>query len=346
MQITLQIIYSQFDDIMGPYVMVFFPNDVPEDTLSRVSSKTIDLFTDSEKISDELAIMSFLQLKKKGLVKILEWKDLTQRGGRGEATLTILFEEKDDSILYKYKDDIEEQINEFLIDFQPLVQEKEEKNILQDKLKKFHENIQEFLLKLASQELQFIDNSKEFPKTQENSMKTEFAFKTIIIGDPGVGKTSMVRRSIGQEFRKSYLPTIGTNINNKNIILYDTEFQMILWDLAGQVKFEKLRSSFYQGSQCVIIVFDLTKFESFDNIKKWYFDLKNNLSNFDELEIVLCGNKSDLKEEIQISKDKALSLATELNIDYLETSARIGTNIETIFVNMINNIISKGIIKL
>jgi len=177
-------------------------------------------------------------------------------------------------------------------------------------------------------------------------MKTEFAFKTIIIGDPGVGKTSMVRRSIGQEFRKSYLPTIGTNINNKNIILYDTEFQMILWDLAGQVKFEKLRSSFYQGSQCVIIVFDLTKFESFDNIKKWYFDLKNNLSNFDELEIVLCGNKSDLKEEIQISKDKALSLATELNIDYLETSARIGTNIETIFVNMINNIISKGIIKL
>jgi len=96
----------------------------------------------------------------------------------------------------------------------------------------------------------------------------------------------------------------------------------------------------------VIIVFDLTKFESFDNIKKWYFDLKNNLSNFDELEIVLCGNKSDLKEEIQISKDKALSLATELNIDYLETSARIGTNIETIFVNMINNIISKGIIKL
>jgi len=96
----------------------------------------------------------------------------------------------------------------------------------------------------------------------------------------------------------------------------------------------------------VIIVFDLTKFESFENIKKWYYDLKNNLSNFNELEIVLCGNKSDLKEEIQISEDKALNLATELNIDYLATSARNGTNIETIFVNMITNIISKGIIKL
>jgi len=237
MQIALQIIFSQFDEIMGPYAMVFYPNDVPEDIQSRVSSKTIDLFTDSDKISDELAIMSFLQLKKKGLVKILEWKDITQRGGRREATLTILFEEKDDSILYKYNDDIEEQINEFLIDFQPLVQEKEEKNILQDKLKKFHENIQEFLLKLASKDLQFVDSSKEFPKTQEHSMKTEFAFKTIIIGDPGVGKTSMVRRSTGQEFRKSYLPTIGTNINNKNIILYDTD------DFVGSCRASKIRKT-------------------------------------------------------------------------------------------------------
>jgi len=177
-------------------------------------------------------------------------------------------------------------------------------------------------------------------------MKTEYAFKIIIIGDPGVGKTSMLHRSIGQEFRKSYLPTIGTNIREKYIILHDTEFQMVLWDLAGQVKFEKLRIKFYQGAECIIIVFDLTNPESFENVKKWYSDVKSYFSNFNELEVVLCGNKSDLKEEIQISEEKALILATELNIDYLETSAKNGKNIDKIFINMVNNIISKGIIQL
>jgi len=307
---------------------------------------TIDLLTHSKKFSDELAIMSFPHLRLRGLVKILEWEDPTRRGGRKEATLSILFEEKDDPILYKYKDDIEELINEFLLDFQPLVQKMEEKDILQIKLKEFHNDIQEFLLKLASQELQLADNLKEFPKTQEQSMKKDYAFKTIVIGDPGVGKTTMVFRSTGQAFRKSYLPTIGTNIEEKFIRLHDTEFVMVLWDVAGQVKFDKLRTKFYKGAKCVIIVFDLTKSESFENVKKWYSDVKSNISYSNELEVILCGNKSDLKEEIQISEEKVLNLASELNVDYLETSARNMTNIEKIFVTMINNIISKGLIQL
>jgi small GTP-binding protein len=346
MQIALQIILSEFDEKIGPVTLLFYPKDVPLYTHSEVSKMTIDLLTYTKKISEELAIMSFPQLRMKGLIKVFDWEDPSRRGGRREAAITILFEEKDDSILYKYKDDIEGQINEFLIDFQPLVQKKEEKEILHDKLKKFHEKIQELLIKLAFQELQSDDNSKEFPKSQKQLKKTEFAFKTIIIGDPNVGKTSMILRFTDNAFRKSYIPTIGTNIIDKTIFLHDTEFQMILWDLAGQSKFQKLRSLFYVGAQCVVIVFDLTKLKSFENIKKWYSDLKNNLSNFNELEVVLCGNKSDLKEEIQISEEKALILANELNLNYLETSALNGKNINKIFVNMINNMISKNIIEL
>jgi small GTP-binding protein len=346
MQIALQIIFSQFDEKIGPFTFAFFPKDVSKYTQNAVSSMAIDLLTYSKNISTELAIMSFPELKKKGLVKLLEWKDPTRRGGIREATLTILFEERDDPILYKYKDDIEEQINEFLIDFQPLLQKMEEKHILQDKLQKFYKNIQEFLLKLASQELRFVDISKQFPKTQGQSIETEFAFKAIIIGDPGVGKTSMILQFTDQAFRKSYIPTIGANISEKNVILHDTSFQMILWDLAGQSKFQKIRSLYYQGAQCVILVFDLTKLESFENIKNWYSDVKRYFSNFNDLEVVLCGNKSDLNQEIIISEGKVLSLATELNLDYLETSARNGKNINKIFVNMINNMISKKIIEI
>ncbi len=342
MQIALQIIFSMFDEKIGPFTWVFYPKDIPKYTRSAVSGVTIDLFTYSKKISDELVIMSFPQVKKKGLVKLIEWKDPTRRGGRREATLSILFEEKDDSILYKYKDDIEEKINEFLIDFLQLIKKNEDKDILRDKLKLFHKNIQEFLLKLASQELQFDDNSKQFPETHEQSTKADFAFKTIIIGDPGVGKTSMILQFTDQAFRKSYIPTIGANITEKNIFLYDTSFQMILWDLAGQSKFQKIRSLYYNGAQCVIIVFDLTKPESFESIRNWYSDVKNNFPNFNEIEVVLCGNKCDLEEEIQISQEKALSLANELNISYLETSARIGKNIDKVFDDLVNNLISKG----
>ncbi len=342
MEIALQIIFSQFDEKIGPFPSVYYPTDISRYTQSNVSSVTIDLFTYSKKISEELIIMSFPQAKKKGLVKLLEWKDATRRGGRREATLSILFEEKDDSILYKYKDDIEEHINEFLKGFLPLVKKNEDKDILRLKLKKFHKNIQEFLLKLASQELQFADTSKQFPKTQEQTQKSDFAFKTIVIGDPGVGKTSMILQFTDQAFRRSYIPTIGANITEKIVKLFDTSFQMILWDLAGQSKFQKIRSLYYNGAQCVIIVFDLTKSESFDNIKNWYSDVKSNFSNFDEIEVALCGNKCDLEGDIVISNEDALKLAAELNISYLETSARLGKNIDKVFDDLVNNLISKG----
>jgi Ras-related protein Rab-1A len=199
---------------------------------------------------------------------------------------------------------------------------------------------------LASQELQFVDQSKQFPKTQEQSKDAEFAFKTIITGDPGVGKTSMILQFTDRAFRRSYIPTIGANITEKNIYLQNASFQMILWDLAGQSKFQKIRSLYYNGAQCVIIVFDLTNTESFENVKNWYSDVKSSFSNFNELEIVMCGNKCDLTEEIQISQENALNLANELNMGYLETSARVGKNIDKIFDDMINNMIKRGLIEL
>ena len=87
MQIALQIIFSLFDEKVGPFTWVFYPKDIPKYTQSTVSSVTIDLFTYSKKISDELVIMSFpqAQVKKKGLVKLLDWKDSARRGGRREA---------------------------------------------------------------------------------------------------------------------------------------------------------------------------------------------------------------------------------------------------------------------
>jgi small GTP-binding protein len=342
MEIALQIIFSQFDEKIGPFTQGFYPESVPEDTRSTVSSMTIDFFTNSRNITNAIAIMSFPQLDKKGLVKILEWDDPTRRGGKKEATLSILFEEKDDPILYKYKDDIEAQVNEFLIDFLPLVQKNEGTENLLDQLHTFHKEVQELLLKLDSQEKQITEDSKAFPQTQGHAIN---AFKTIIIGDPGVGKTSTVLQFTHKAFRRSYLPTVGASITQKSIFLHNAEFQMVLWDLAGQSKFQQLRTIYYHGAQCVIIVFDLTNHISFENVRNWYADVKSIFSNFNDLAVVLCGNKSDLQEDIQVSQEKASGLGSELNIAYLETSARNGKNIEQIFEYLINTLISKDIIK-
>ncbi|MHA1746913.1 MAG: hypothetical protein ACTSWW_13005, partial [Promethearchaeota archaeon] len=188
MEIALQIIFSQFDEKVGPFTRAFYPENVPGDTQSTVSSMTIDFFTNSRNISDAIAIMSFPQLNKKGLVKILEWDDTTRRGGSREATLSIIFEEKDDPILYNYKADIEAQVNEFLIDFLPLVQKNEGTENLQEQLQTFHKEVQELLLNLDAQERQIAENATPFPQTQTQKYAIN-AFKSIIIGDPGVGKT-------------------------------------------------------------------------------------------------------------------------------------------------------------
>ncbi|MHA1720443.1 MAG: Rab family GTPase [Promethearchaeota archaeon] len=346
MQIELQIILSQFDERIGPFTFMIYPKDIPKYTQTTVSSVTIDFFNYTKKIPNELAIMSFPQVKAKGLVKFLEWKDLTRRGGKKETTLSILFNEKDDSILYKYKDDIEEEVNEFLKELIPLIQKNENKDDIQKELKKFNKKIQDLLLKLDEQEKQVSGNSKAFPETQEKTEKADFAFKTIIIGDPGVGKTSMILQFTDRAFRRSYIPTIGANITEKTIYFKEASFQMVIWDLAGQSKFQKIRSLYYNGAQFIILVFDLTDRDSFNDIKSWYADVKSNFSNIDDIEVVLCGNKCDLEEEIKISKDEALNLANELNLGYLETSARVGKNIDKVFVDLVDNLISKGKIEL
>ena len=88
-EIALQIIFSQFDEKIGPFALTFYPKDVPIHTQGTVSKMTIDLFTKSRNISNAIAIMSFPELNRKGLIKILEWKDPTRRGGSREATLSI-----------------------------------------------------------------------------------------------------------------------------------------------------------------------------------------------------------------------------------------------------------------
>jgi small GTP-binding protein len=169
----------------------------------------------------------------------------------------------------------------------------------------------------------------------------EIIYKVIVIGDPAVGKTSLIRKFVKKQFEKDYLPTVGVSIS-KEVIEMEIEgkkviINLLLWDLAGQPQFYLLHKVYYNGANGVIIGFDLTRTHTFSNIKNWHKELvKDGLI---DLPMVLVGNKSDLKEERKISVAHVDHLKESLNIqDYIETSALNGQNVGNMFKTMARRI--------
>ncbi|MFX1380218.1 MAG: GTP-binding protein [Promethearchaeota archaeon] len=163
----------------------------------------------------------------------------------------------------------------------------------------------------------------------------EYRFKFIVIGDHEVGKTSILRRFVEGRFLVDYRTTIGLNVLSHNFEFFGNEISLFLWDIGAQEYFKRYRKAYYKGAQAAFIVFDLTNKDSFYNIMNWF----NELNEFKEHEIsvVIVGNKRDLKEEREIDREEAETLAEMLSekydkkISYIETSALSGENIEEAF---------------
>ena len=170
------------------------------------------------------------------------------------------------------------------------------------------------------------------------------SFKVVIIGDGGVGKTSIIQRYLGYGFRPQYLKTIGANFYHKvmeykDLKLGDLEVQLIVWDLAGQPRFNEVRSAYYKGARGAAIVFDITKEESFKNVPGWIQEFWNNVGI---KPFVLVGNKKDLRGEAKTVPEKEVkelllhySQKLGVEIPYIESSAKTGENIEKIFKSLV-----------
>ena len=166
----------------------------------------------------------------------------------------------------------------------------------------------------------------------------EFKLKIIIIGEPAVGKTSLVKKFVSGQFANDYRASIGTNIFTKKINLNSgINVKIHIWDIAGQERWISMRTIYYKGTDGVLIVADLTRKNTFEQIEKfWYPDLKkNNISS----PIILLMNKSDLKREITEEEIEALGKKIEAKY-ILITSAKTGVNVEKAF-----KLISEQVIK-
>jgi len=166
---------------------------------------------------------------------------------------------------------------------------------------------------------------------QKKSHSPDYVYKLSLIGDGGVGKTSMVQRYVHGIFKADYKATIGTFISKKECKFkeLDTSVKFMIWDLAGQNQFQRLWPDYLTDSRAGIITFDLTNKESFENVRKWY-DIINKVA-VPNIILILVGNKADLNDERQVSTEEGMGLAKELGIYYMETSAKTNENIGELF---------------
>jgi len=174
-----------------------------------------------------------------------------------------------------------------------------------------------------------------------------YVVKIIIIGNQSVGKTNIVTRYVKGEFSEDYMITIGMDFLTCNLKSDDKIFKLRLWDTAGSEKFRSITKGYYSNTCCALIVYDITNQNSFDSVKQWIEDVKNYADK--DTHLVLVGNKIDLKDQRKISKEDGQNLATQNGMDFYESSALTGENINNIFEGIckyVNQKIDEGKIDL
>jgi len=172
-------------------------------------------------------------------------------------------------------------------------------------------------------------------------MTEKFLCKVPFVGDGGVGKTSITQRITGQGFNTSYLMTIGADFKLKQLVLDDgTEVTLQLWDTAGQQRFTSIRSFFYTGSRGIVLVYDVTRPQSFHNLKNWYDEIKKHVYD-GKASLLVIGNKTDLIDQRQVSKDEGYRFATSIDANFAEASAKTGQGIDEAILRFARTIVSK-----
>jgi len=167
-----------------------------------------------------------------------------------------------------------------------------------------------------------------------------YAKKISLIGDGGVGKTSLINRFVQGMFDDKYIHTIGTNVKKKVIMLPDekAEVNLMIWDLQGQRNDPYIFSHMYK-SEGAIVVCDVTRDNTFNAMPEWIAILERELKL--KVPLILVGNKADLVDEMVVSKDQVEYMATKYNANAIMTSAKTGDNVEAAFVALAKKIIGK-----
>eukprot|EP00923_Selenidium_pygospionis_P053503 GHVN01092724.1.p2 GENE.GHVN01092724.1~~GHVN01092724.1.p2 ORF type:complete len:190 (+),score=31.34 GHVN01092724.1:169-738(+) len=172
--------------------------------------------------------------------------------------------------------------------------------------------------------------------------------KVIILGDSGVGKTSLMNQYVNNKFSNQYKATIGADFLTKEITIDGQKVVMQIWDTAGQERFQSLGVAFYRGADCCVLVFDLTDAKSFKNLDSWRdeFLIQASPRDKENFPFVVIGNKVDAHNQRQVATERAAAWCKSKNdIPYFETSAKAAVNVEQAFDEIGRRALQQGNIK-
>ncbi|KAM4619524.1 ras-related protein Rab-8B-like isoform 2-T2 [Polymixia lowei] len=157
----------------------------------------------------------------------------------------------------------------------------------------------------------------------------DYLFKLLLIGDSGVGKTCLLFRFSEDAFNTTFISTIGIDFKIRTIELNGKRVKLQIWDTAGQERFRTITTAYYRGAMGIMLVYDICNEKSFENIKNWIRNIEEHASS--DVEKMILGNKCDMTDRRQVSKDRGEKLAIDYGVKFLETSAKSSLNVEEAF---------------
>ena len=165
----------------------------------------------------------------------------------------------------------------------------------------------------------------------------------LLIGDSSVGKTSLIQRYANGIFKEEYLATVGLDYYTKQEMINDITVLVKLWDTAGQERFKALTPNYFRNAEGVVLAYDVTNSDSFDNLKFWINSIKSNLGEKNIfIPIIIIGNKIDMEDMRDITKEDASKFAKENNYKYFETSAKTGQGVDEAIRDLVNQILENS----
>eukprot|EP01089_Gocevia_fonbrunei_P009011 TRINITY_DN2089_c0_g1_i1.p1 TRINITY_DN2089_c0_g1~~TRINITY_DN2089_c0_g1_i1.p1 ORF type:complete len:201 (+),score=41.24 TRINITY_DN2089_c0_g1_i1:94-696(+) len=159
----------------------------------------------------------------------------------------------------------------------------------------------------------------------------KYLFKYIIVGDTAVGKSCLLLQFTDKRFQPVHDLTIGVEFGSRTLTIDDNQVKLQIWDTAGQEKFRSITRSYYRGAAGALLVYDITRRDTFEHLTSWLEDCRKYSNS--NIVIMLIGNKSDLEAKRQVTREEGESFAKEHNLLFLETSAKTADNVEEAFVH-------------
>jgi len=174
-----------------------------------------------------------------------------------------------------------------------------------------------------------IPSSRAKANPVRTNAEYDYLFKMLLVGDSGVGKSTLLHRLIDDDYSGSFVSTIGVDLMIKSLQVDNKSVKLQIWDTAGQERFRTITRSFYRGAQGCLLIYDVTDRESFDNVHQWLDDIRT-YTRPDTI-VLLVASKCDQQSRRVVSQGEGEDLARSCGLRFIETSAKSAHNVEKAF---------------